>query len=446
MRKALEPLILSWRVPDLRNRLLFVLGAMCLYVLALHIPVPNVNHTELEKLFSGGGGVLDFINIFGGGALQKLSILALGIMPYITSSIVFQILTIAFPYFKELQKEGEYGRRKMAQWTRWAAIGLTVLQAIVAARAFTALNIIPTGSRSFVETVLALTAGTMFLIWLGEQITEKGVGNGISFIIFAGIVARLPQQMWQTFETALVEGFVGILRVVALLALFIGTVIAIIFVTQGERRIPVRYAPRQAGQRTVQAQRSHLPLKMAAAGVIPIIFAVSIVLFPGQIANWYLNAHVGDTSGTARFAEFVRDQFGPQSIVASLLYAALVMGFTYFYTAVIFDVRDLSDNLKKYGGQIQGYAPGRPTQLYIDRVLTRITFAGGLFLSAVALLQWWAPSILGLSSNSGGLTLVGGTSLLIVVGVALEIMQNLDQQLKMRQYEGFAKTMTKGRL
>jgi preprotein translocase subunit SecY len=441
MRKALEPLILSWRVPELRNRLLFVLGAIFVYVLALFIPIPNVEQARLKDLFSQSGGILDFLDIFGGGALSRLSILALGIMPYITSSIVFQILLIAFPALKELQKEGEYGRRKISQWTRWAAIGLTLIQAGVASRAFQSFGIIPGGPQSFIETVLTLTAGTMFLIWLGEQITEKGVGNGISFIIFAGIVSRLPQQIWQTIQTA--QWY----QILAMFAMFVGTVIAIIFVTQGERRIPVKYAPRQSGRRMVQAQRSHLPLKMAAAGVIPIIFAVSIVLFPGQIANWYLRSMPEAYTGTGvTIANKVNDLFQPGSIVASILYALLVMGFTYFYTAVIFDVRDLADNLKRYGGQIQGYAPGRPTQLYIDKVLTRITFAGGLFLATVALLQWWAPTILGLQQSSGGLTLVGGTSLLIVVGVTLEIMQNLDQQLKMRQYEGFAKQMNKGRL
>ena len=439
MRKALEPLILSWRVPELRNRLLFVLGAMLAYVTALHVVVPNINQEALKTLFSGSGaGMLGFLDIFGGGALSKLSVLALGIMPYITSSIVFQILTIAFPYFKELQREGEYGRRKMAQWTRWAAIALTVIQASVAAKGFMAAGVIPNNPSQFFETVLTLTAGTMFLIWLGEQITEKGVGNGISFIIFAGIVNRLPQQMWQTLQTA------GAIQIISLIAVFVLTVVAIISVTQGERRIAVKYAARQAGRRMVQAQRSHLPLKMAAAGVIPTIFAVSIVLFPGQIAQWYLNGHKDGTGGLYSFANWIGGVFSPHSFVASILYAALVMGFTYFYTAVIFDTRDLADNLKKYGGQIQGYAPGRPTQLYIERVLTKITFAGGVFLALVALMQWWVPSLLGLE-GAGGITLVGGTSLLIVVGVALEIMQNLDQQLKMRQYEGLSKQMNRGR-
>ncbi len=445
MKKALEPLILSWRVPELRQRMLFVLGAMVLYILAIHIPIANVHRDAMEKLFQNSGGVLDFIDIFGGGALSKLSIVALGIMPYITSSIVFQILTIAFPYFKELQKEGEYGRRKMSQWTRWSAIALTLVQASIATKAFQtpAIGVLDPGFGIFVSTVISLTAGTMFLIWLGEAITERGVGNGISFIIFAGIVARLPHQIIALIQLA------SWFQILMLVAVFVGLIAIIIRVTQGERRIPVKYAPRQGRKGMVQAQRSYLPLKMAAAGVIPIIFAVSIVLFPGQIAAWYLRT-LPPTAATGtgfNVATTIQNLFAPTSIFASLVYAALVMGFTYFYTAVIFDVRDLSDNLKKYGGQIQGYAPGRPTQLFIDRVLTRITFAGGLFLALVALSQWWLPRILQLPQDAGGIsTLIGGTSLLIVVGVALEIMQNLDQQLKMRQYEGLARQMGKGRL
>lgn len=442
MKKALEPLILSWRVPELRQRLLFVLGMMVVYVFSLWIPVPGIHRDALESLFgSGKNTFFEIFDILGGGALKRLSIVALGIMPYITSSIVFQILTIAFPYFKELQKEGEYGRRKMAQWTRWAAIALTVIQGTIAARAFQATGVIDKDIFSLIRTVVVLTAGTMFLLWLGEQITQKGVGNGISFIIFAGIVARLP------FQVAQLKDVASLWQILFLVALFVATVVFVIFVTQGERRIMVKYAPRQAGRRMVQAQRSYLPLKMAAAGVIPIIFAISIVLFPGQMANMWLQAHQGDTDNWMfSVATYIQGVFSTNSVIASLCYAALVMGFTYFYTAVIFDVRDLSDNLKKYGGQIQGYAPGRPTQLYIDRVLIRITTAGGVFLAAVALLQWWAPHLLGLStSGNSAISLVGGTSLLIVVGVALEIMQNLDQQLKMRQYEGLVKQMGRGR-
>ncbi len=447
MQKALEPLILSWRVPELRNRMLYVLGAMVIYVFALWIPIPGVNQDKLKEMFANSGGILDFIDIFGGGALRRLSILALGIMPYITSSIVFQILTMVIPSIKELQQEGEYGRRKIAQWTRWSAIALTVVQAIIAARAFMnpSIGVLPDTPANFFQTVLALTAGTMFLIWLGERITEKGVGNGISFIIFAGIVARAPEQM-----VSLVKE-VAFWQVGLLVALLVATVWYIIKVTQGERRIPVKYPPRQAGRgRMIQGQRSHLPLKMAAAGVIPIIFAISIVLFPGQIAQFYLKSlPAGYTGAGFNVAVTISGLFAPTSPLASLLYAALVMGFTYFYTAAIFDVRDVADNLKRYGGQVPGYAPGRPTYLYINRVLTRITFAGGLFLASVALLQWWAPTILQLPTTvgaSGISTLIGGTSILIVVGVTLEIMTNLDQQLKMRQYEGLVKQMEKGKL
>jgi preprotein translocase subunit SecY len=444
MKKALEPLILSWRVPELRNRLLYVLGMMVIYVFALWIPVPNVHRDKLDEFFRNSGGLLDFIDIFGGGALRRLSVLALGIMPYITSSIVFQILTMVFPYFKELQQEGEYGRRKMSQWTRWAAIALTVVQATIAANAFMSpqFGIMDRNVTNFATTVLALTAGSMFLLWVGERITERGVGNGISFIIFAGIVARMPQQLIQLVQTA------AFWQLIALLAVFLITVWYIIKVTQGERRIPVKYAPRQAGNRMVQAQRSYLPLKMAAAGVIPIIFAISIVLFPGQIAQWYLKSLPPSYTGTGwSVATTLTNWFSPQSVFASLVYGLLVMGFTYFYTSVIFDVRDLTDNLKRYGGQVPGYAPGRPTYLYINKVLTRITFAGGLFLALIALIQWWIPRLLQLPESAGGIsTLIGGTSILIVVGVTLEIMMNLDQQLKMRQYEGLVRQMEKGRL
>jgi preprotein translocase subunit SecY len=294
------------------------------------------------------------------------------------------------------------------------------------------------------QTILILTAGSMFLLWMGERITEKGVGNGISFIIFAGIVARFPQVMMQLFQSA------TLWQLIALAILFVGTVVAIVFVTQGERRIPVKYAPRQAGRRMVQTQRSYLPLRMAAANVMPIIFAVSIVLFPGQIAQFYLQslsqAYLAAPGIGFKIAQTITQLFSPQSLFASLVYGFLVLAFTYFYTAVIFDVRELSDNLKRYGGQVPGYAPGRPTYLFINRVLTRITFVGGLFLAAIALLQWWAPAMIKLDQNVGVSTLVGGTSLLIVVAVGLEIMSNLDQQLKMRQYEGFVRETPKGRL
>jgi len=447
MKKALEPLVLSWHVPELRNRLLYVLGIMIVYVFALWIPVPNVDRQKLADLFTKSGGLLDIMDIFGGGALHRLSIAALGIMPYITASIVFQVLTMAFPYFKELQQEGEYGRRKIGQWTRWSAIGLTLVQAGIAAKAFVSTGIMEAGTNQALflfQTIMILTAGSMFLLWMGERITEKGVGNGISFIIFAGIVARFPQVMMQLFQTA------TFWQLIALGILFVGTVVAIVFVTEGERRIPVKYAPRQAGRRMVQTQRSYIPLRMAAANVMPIIFAISIVLFPGQIAQFYIKslspAAIAAQGIGFKIAQEITQLFSPQSLFASVVYGLLVLAFTYFYTAVIFDVRELSDNLKRYGGQVPGYAPGRPTYLFINRVLTRITFVGGLFLAAIALLQWWAPALIKLDQTVGVSTLVGGTSLLIVVAVAMEIMNNLDQQLKMRQYEGFTRETPKGRL
>jgi preprotein translocase subunit SecY len=324
---------------------------------------------------------------------------------------------------------------------------LTLVQAAIAAKAFISTGIMEVGMSQgvfFLQTVLILTAGSMYLLWMGERITEKGVGNGISFIIFAGIVAAFPQVMTQLVQTA------TFWQLIALAILFVGTVVAIVFVTEGERRIPVKYAPRQAGRRMVQTQRSYIPLRMAAANVMPIIFAISIVLFPGQIAQFYIKslspAAIAAQGIGFKIAQEITKLFSPQSLFASIVYGLLVLAFTYFYTAVIFDVRELSDNLKRYGGQVPGYAPGRPTYLFINRVLTRITFVGGLFLAAIALLQWWAPALIKLDQTVGVSTLVGGTSLLIVVAVAMEIMNNLDQQLKMRQYEGFTRETPKGRL
>jgi preprotein translocase subunit SecY len=318
-------------------------------------------------------------------------------------------------------------------------MALTFFQGFIFVYAFKSQKLIPDMSIFYVlRVVFTLMAGTAFLMWLGEQITEKGIGNGISFIIFAGIVARMPFEMGQIFKLA-GGGSVSFFNVLILFAFAIGTIVAIVTVTQAERRIPVRYADRVAGRRVIRGMRTHLPLRMAQAGVMPIIFAVTIVMFPAQIAQ-YLQPLVqgreafGQDSGLILMK--VANFFTPgQSHVAAFFYAALVMAFTYFYTAIILDVRDLADNLKKSGGQIQGFAPGLPTAQYIDRVLTRITFAGGLFLALVALSQYYIPGWAGFSVVQ--FSLIGGTSVLIVVGVALETMQQLEQQLKLRQYEGF---------
>ncbi len=424
------------KLPDLRNRILFVMGMLAVYVLGIWIPIDRQLSEAARSL---RGGIFDMLDIFGGGSLKRFSIFALGIMPYISASIVFQVLAIALPSIQQLQKEGEFGRRKISQYTRWLTMGLTLVQGFMVIYAFRTQGLIPNMSFLHIfKAVFTLMAGTGFLMWLGEQITEKGIGNGISFIIFAGIVARLPSELWQIVELAR-QGSVAWFNVIVLIAFAVGTVVAIVTVTQGERRIPVRYADRVAGRRVIRGMRTHLPLRMAQAGVMPIIFAVTVVMLPAQIMQFAQPIIQGReimgidlTLIAARIINF----FTPgQSHVAALLYAALVMAFTYFYTAVVMDVREIADNLKKSGGQIQGFAPGLPTAQYIDRVLTRITFAGGLFLALVALSQYYIPGWAGFSAVR--FSLIGGTSVLIVVGVALETMNQLEQQLKLRQYEGF---------
>jgi preprotein translocase subunit SecY len=436
--EMLKSLRSAFALPDLRNRILFVMGMLAVYVFGIWIPIDP----ELSKAAQSlKGGLFDMIDIFVGGALKRFSIFAMGIMPYITASIVFQVLAIALPAIQHLQKEGEFGRRKISQYTRWLTMGLVLVQGFMVVYAFKTQGLIPNMSPFHIlRAVFTLMAGTAFLMWLGEQITEKGIGNGISFLIFAGIVARLPQELWQIFELAR-QGSVAWFNVIILIAFAIGTVVAIVTVTQGERRIPVRYADRMAGRRggVIRGVRTHLPLRMAQAGVMPIIFAVTVVMLPAQIfqfAQPMLQGREFWGLDLALWGSRVANFFTPgESHFAAFIYAALVMVFTYFYTAVVLDVRELADNLKKQGGQIQGFAPGLPTAQYIDRVLTRITFAGGLFLALVALSQYYIPGWAGFSAVR--FSLIGGTSVLIVVGVALETMNQLEQQLKLRQYEKF---------
>ncbi len=435
--EMLKSLRAALALPDLRNRILFVLGMLAVYVFGIWIPIDPELSAAAQKSLSGG--LFTMLDIFVGGALKRFSIFAMGIMPYISASIVFQVLAIALPAIQQLQKEGEYGRRKISQYTRWLTMVLTFVQGLLVVVAFKTQGAIPNMTVFHIlRAVFTLMAGTAFLMWLGEQITEKGIGNGISFLIFAGIVARLPQEFWQ-IVTEVHAGSKSPFQAVLLFAFAVATVVAIVAVTQAERRIPVRYADRVAGRRVIRGMRTHLPLRMAQAGVMPIIFAVAVVMFPGQIMQFLqplLQGREIFSVDVGTLGSRIRDLFTPgQSHFAALLYAGLVMAFTYFYTAVILDVRDLADNLKKSGGQIQGFAPGLPTAQYIDRVLTRITFAGGLFLALVALSQYYIPGWAGFSVVR--FSLIGGTSVLIVVGVALETMQQLEQQLKLRQYEGF---------
>lgn len=430
----LRNLVVAWSIPDVRQRIMYVVYMIMLFVLGLHIPVPGVNTLALEQLVTSTG-LLNFLDTFSGGALRKFTIFALGITPYINASIIMQLLTVAIPQLEQMAKEGESGRKQIAKITRYLTMGLAVVQAVglitVLSTQGGATPIFVGSWLTRVQVVITLTAGTMFLLWIGESITEKGIGQGVSVLIFASIMARLPYDISLTATWLQGRGPSGIINILFLLAIFMVTVVGIIYVTGGTRRIPIQHAKRQVGNRMVQAQSSFLPFKVNSAGVMPIIFAISILMFPSQIAGYFIRQ---DASTASRIATWVRDFFTPgQSLVASILYALLILAFTYFYAAITINIPELTENLKKYGSFIPGIRPGRPTQEYLDRVLTRITFAGAVFLAVIGLVQYYIPALTQVSTFS----LVGGTSLLIVVGVALDTMQNLEAHLTMRNYEGF---------
>ena len=424
----LETLIAAWKLPDLRQRILFVFGAFAVYTVGLHIPVPGIDHAAMERLFAQGG-VFGLVDVFSGGALRKFTIFAMGIVPYIIASIIMQLLVAAIPQWKELQKEGETGRKEIAKRTRYLTVVLAFLQSLGISITLVRSQILSANWWQLLVTATVLTAGTMFLLWLGEQITDKGVGNGVSLIIFASITASLPWQISKVWESvSLLNAWISL---ILLTIVFLGTIVGIVYVTQAQRKIPIQHARRIVGMRQVGGHSSFLPLKIAMAGVIPIIFAISLMLLPMTIAT----AIPGDT-GWVYYLKQAAAWLAPgNNAFALIAYGIVIVIFTYFYTAVQFDVNDIADNLKKYGSYIPGIRPGKPTADYLDKVVSRITFAGALFLAAVALIQYIAPSITGV--ELGTFSLVGGTSLLIVVGVALETMQSIEAQMLMRNYEGF---------
>jgi preprotein translocase subunit SecY len=427
----LAPVVAAFKLPDLRRRILFVFGMFAIYVIGLHVPVPNVDRAAMDRLVQGG--LFGLFDVFTGGAFRKFSILAMGIMPYINASIIFQLLGIAIPRVAELQKEGESGRRKIGQWIRWLTIFLAILQASMTCAWLRGSNppILQIGGFALIPVVLTLTAGTCFLMWMGERITDKGIGNGVSLIIFAGIVARMPVEVGATYQNWR-AGILSWTNVFGLLLIWLFTIAGIIYITKGERRITIQSAKRVVGTRIYGGSSSYLPIRVNTAGVIPIIFAIAVVLLPAQIAQFMsaVKGPIGELmAGIARF-------FSPgQNWMASAFYFLLVVFFTYFYTAVTFNVADVADNLKKYGSFIPGIRPGRPTERHLDRVLSRITLAGALFLGIIALLSYYVPDITKVTS----FTVVGGTSLLILVGVALDTVQQIEAHLIMRQYEGFIK-------
>jgi preprotein translocase subunit SecY len=422
------------RVPELRRRLLFTLAMLAVYRLGVHVPTPGIDRQAMAAFFDQQKGTLfGFLNLFSGGALETFSVFSLGIMPYISASIILQLLTVVFPYLERLSKEGEAGRRKITQYTRYGTVVLSIVQGIMISVGLEGTQgpgghslVLTPGWGFRIMTVITLTSGTAFIMWLGEQMTERGIGNGISLIIFAGIVARLPSAVSTTLEF-MRNGELGPLVALVILVLSVGVVGAIIFVERGQRRIPVQYAKRVVGRKMYGGQTQHLPLKINTANVIPPIFASSILIFPATLAQFANYPLVQTISGA----------LAPGSVLHDLVYILLIIFFAFFYTAVVFNPSDVAENMKKFGGYIPGIRPGQKTAEYIERVLSRITLSGAIYLCIVSLL----PTLLVRQFNVP--FYFGGTALLIVVGVALDTVAQMETHLISRNYEGF---MKRGRL
>ena len=419
-------------VPDIRQRVLFVFGAFAVFVFMIHVQLPNVNEPVWQKLLSQGV----FYNLLGflsGGALQKLSIIAMGITPYINASIIMQLMTVVLPQLEELAKKGgEEGRKKIGQYTRWLTIVLATLQAFFMANLMRQSGVFYDNSIWFMlYAIIAMVGGTLFLMWLGEQITDKGIGNGVSLIIFIGIVLRYPQYVAQTYASTS-KGGESIVNLILYVLIAIAVVISIVFLYQGQRRVPVQQARRVVGRKMFAGRSTYIPLRLNNAGVISIIFAISILLLPQQALSWFNKA--GGTGIWANVASWVNVYFSPNSWLYNLVYFLLVVIFTFFYSAVVVNTKDIADNLKKSGSFIPGIRPGQPTVDYINRILLRITTAAAIYLGLLAVL----PGALqrGLSVTTFYL---GSTSLLIVVGVALDTITQIEARLAMRDYRGFIK-------
>ncbi len=429
MGGMLEVLRNAWKIPDLRKKLLVTIALLLVYRIGAHIPVPGLNAEEFAKMFAQGGSLFGFVNIVTGGALRDATIFAMSITPYINSSIIMQLLTVAIPRLEALAKEGEEGRKILGQYVRYGAVILGFLQAAALTWGMQSAIVGGLTIVSFVTITLTFTAGTAFLMWLGEKITEHGIGNGISLIIFTGIVSQAPAAAQTIYANWKVGTFgtnkiIATLIVLLILLAFVAVVAAVIWVSESERRIPVQYAKRVVGRKMYGGQSTHIPIKVNWAGVMPIIFAMSIMMFPSTIIG-FINPD--STSGIVNFFKE-----WPSKISYSVVYALLIMGFTFFYTFIQFNPIELANNLKKNGGFIPGIRPGKPTSDYIAKILNRITWFGGLFLALVTVL----PSIIGNLTGVYGL-FFGGTSLLILVGVAIDTVREVESMMLMRHYKGF---------
>ena len=425
------------RIPELKRRIIFTLIMLAVYRVGCAIPTPGIDADALSAFFARyQGTLLGLFDMFSGGALERMSIFALGIMPYISASIILELLTVVVPHLAQLKKEGEDGRKKITQYSRYGTVVLALLQGFGIAVGLESMTspggamVVPDPGWAFrAMTMITLAAGTSFIMWLGEQITERGIGNGISLIIFAGIVARMPSAIHSTFRMMNL-GEINIFMLVLLVIMMVAVIAAIVFVEQGQRRLPVQYAKRVVGRRMYGGQTTHLPLKINTSGVIPPIFASSIIMFPATIAQFIQISWVQQAAASIT----------PGGWIYSLLFVVLIFFFCYFYTAVTFNPEDVADNMKKYGGFIPGIRPGKRTAEYIDRVLTRITLGGAVYVSAVCVL----PTIL--ISQFNVPFYFGGTALLIVVGVAMDTMAQIESHLLQRNYEGFMKKgVVKGR-
>jgi preprotein translocase subunit SecY len=424
----------AFKIPELKKRILFTLGLLAVYRVGAHIPTPGIDGQALAAFFQHTQGtLLGFFDMFSGGALSRLTIFALGIMPYISASIILELLTVVVPYLEKLKKEGEQGRKKITQYARYGTIVLSIVQGLGISLGLEGMQsptgalVVPVAGWSFrIMTVLTLTAGTAFIMWLGEQITERGIGNGISLIIFAGIVARLPSAIVNTFKL-METGELNLLLMLFVVGLMLAVVAAIVFMEAGHRKIPIQYAKRVVGRRMYGGQSTHLPLKLNTSGVIPPIFASSIISFPLTIATFTKHP----------WLEWASSALAPATLLYTLANVVMIFFFCYFYTAIIFNPMDVADNMKKYGGFVPGIRPGKRTAEYIDRTLTRLTFVGAIYLSFIVILPDYLIRYLSVPFY------FGGTGLLIVVGVAMDTMQQVESHLVMRHYESFLK---KGRL
>lgn len=425
-----------FKIPELRKRLLFTLAMLAIYRVGAHIPTPGIDTVALSNLFerAAKGTILGFFDMFSGGAFRNLTVFSLGIMPYISASIILQLLTVVIPYLEKLAKEGEEGRKKITQYTRYGTVILSIIQAagislgLVKMRGIGGEPIVISPSLKFhFMTILTLTAGTAFIMWIGEQITERGIGNGISLLISAGIIVRLPSATFGTVER-IVNNELKLYKFIFILGIMVIVVAGVVILQQAQRRIPVQYPKRVVGRRIMGGASTHIPLRINTAGVIPIIFASSIIMFPVTLFKF-----LGGSNPDRAWVDSIIEALSPGALAYSIIYIALIIFFCYFYTAIIFNPVDLADNMRKYGGFIPGIRAGKQTANYIDKVLTRITLAGAIFLSLIAILPTFLIKWFNVPFY------FGGTALLIVVGVGLDTLQQLESHLLMRHYEGFMK-------